>query len=1340
MMHHKAALLSVMRFHNSMVLFISLAIAFALSATTPAQTAPKARPELVLQTGHTDGVNAIALSPDGRFLVSASDDTTLKLWEISSANVLRTLYGHDKPVLCLAVSPDSKLIASGSEDTTVRIWDVVTGKPRTLGGHSTPVKEIAFSADGRQLTSLGAFELKLWDVASGGEIRTTKLVDDKSRNQAMMIGTAGRSDQTAAALTSDGRLGAIGGGFTYKNGVLGYGGGLRTKPIRIIEAATGREVESFKLKGDLPSPTDLTFSPDGKLLIAKFTDSVAARTRAAQSTLLVYDVATAREVKKFPAGDPYGIGGTAFSPDGKVLASRIFTSSATPPTDPNAIGDYASGSIKLLDVSSWQELRELKKTGFEMDFNRGLSPSPLCFSSDGKIVAASLGQGVALFDTATGTKLRELKTTERQSAVTAAPPSAQPSRDQMMRQAGMDPELMRQVQEILGSMTGANSPLSAVERGLGIRTSSPINFSPDGRVLVSSESSTVWDVSAGTPRARSVAQRGLYSALGGAAAEGVYSPDGKLSAVVSHDNSGLTILIKDTASGKVVRTIAVARNTPGPANTSIPPQVSGVAFGPRGVVVHYHDFKMSSRGILGGGGGSQESHVKTFDPNTGQELRDLRLEDGKDMFSGFGNQSVLSPDGRFIVSLVAETPGGGFAGLRPSFPGLGRRGGSAPKSSYKVRLADTDAGRRLWEFKVETENMSALPNFVFNSTSSVLAITSLEKNQPVINLHDVSTGRKIASLDAGVEKISSMTFSKDGKLLAITYGDPQASMMGGRGRTSRGGENLVSVWDCTSGRQLYVLTHETAVSGAAFSPSGKVIATLGQDRNEYLWDAQSGEKLATLVNLDMLNIFGGGAEWLVVTPDGLFDGSPAAWQQIMWRFSDNTFDVGPVEIFFNELYYPGLAGEIFSGKRPKAPRDIQRLDRRQPKVKITTNQAPTGEVNARTVTLSVDVTEAPADSAHPRGSGAQDVRLFRNGTMVKLWRGDVLDGRQQRTLEASIPIVAGENRFTAYAFNRDNVKSSDAFLSLVGSASLQRKGTAYVLAFGVNQYANEQYNLKYAGADAVDFADEVRAEQSKLGDYASVEVVSLLDKDATKSNLLTALKLLAGTVDISSAPAALAKLKQAEPEDTVVVYFAGHGTAKGARFYLVPHDLGYTGSRSAIDAEAVDSILKHSVSDLELEQAVEGLDAGQMVFVIDACNSGQALEAEEKRRGPMNSKGLAQLAYEKGIYILTAAQSYQAALEASQLGHGYLTYALVEEGLKKSAADREQKDGQILVREWFNFATERVPEMQEQNTGSRLLLEEDEKSKDASRVRNLQRPRAFYRREGESRPLVIARP
>src|SRR6201991_2800071 len=206
-----------------------------------------------------------------------------------------------------------------------------------------------------------------------------------------------------------------------------------------------------------------------------------------------------------------------------------------------------------------------------------------------------------------------------------------------------------------------------------------------------------------------------------------------------------------------------------------------------------------------------------------------------------------------------------------------------------------------------------------------------------------------------------------------------------------------------------------------------------------------------------------------------------------------------------------------------------------------------------------------------------------------------------------------------------------------------------------------------------------------------------MDYKTKKANILSALRRLAGVEEgaVADDPE-LRNLKATEPEDAVFIYFAGHGTAQGQRFYLIPHDLGYTGERTQLDAAGLQTILEHSISDEELEREVEGIDADKLLMVIDACNSGQALEAEERRRGPMNSKGLAQLAYEKGMYILTAAQSYQAALEAAQFGHGLLTYALVEEGLKSSVADTEPKDGLVNAREWLDFATERVPQMQEQ--------------------------------------------
>jgi uncharacterized caspase-like protein len=238
-------------------------------------------------------------------------------------------------------------------------------------------------------------------------------------------------------------------------------------------------------------------------------------------------------------------------------------------------------------------------------------------------------------------------------------------------------------------------------------------------------------------------------------------------------------------------------------------------------------------------------------------------------------------------------------------------------------------------------------------------------------------------------------------------------------------------------------------------------------------------------------------------------------------------------------------------------------------------------------------------------------------------------------------------------------------------------------------------------------------------------------QQATKAKLLAALKHLA---------------EVAQPEDAVFIYYAGHGTASGPRFYVIPHDLGYTGTRNDLDEAAVKAVLEHSVSDLELDQAFEGIDAGEIVLVIDACRSGQALQADDPRQGPMNSKGLAQLAYEKGMYILTASQGYQAALEASSYGHGLLTYALVEEGLKSSKADDEPKDGQITLREWLDYASQEVPQLElelmqaAQKRGMDVAIVEGEQKMKEIEKRSLQRPRVFYRREPEAEPFVVAKP
>lgn len=239
---------------------------------------PTEMPEVTIR--ESDGITAVAFSPDRKCIATGEEDKTLKLWERRTGQLVASLTGHEKEILSLEFSPDGKYLATGSADTTVKLWDVKAKQLiTTFTGHSDTIWSVAFSPNGKYLAAGSAdTTVKLWDIKAKQLITTF----------------TGHSDTISSlAFSPDGKRLAT---------------GSRDKTVKLWDVRTRQFVAI--LQGHIEGVSSLAFSPDGMWLVSGSLDS----------TVKFWETKTGHVVATQKA-HLFAVQLVVYSPDGMLLAT-----------------------------------------------------------------------------------------------------------------------------------------------------------------------------------------------------------------------------------------------------------------------------------------------------------------------------------------------------------------------------------------------------------------------------------------------------------------------------------------------------------------------------------------------------------------------------------------------------------------------------------------------------------------------------------------------------------------------------------------------------------------------------------------------------------------------------------------------------------------------------------------------------------------------------------------------------------------------------------------------------------------------------------------------------------
>jgi WD40 repeat protein len=478
-----------------------------------------------------------------------------------------------------------------------------------------------------------------------------------------------------------------------------------------------------------------------------------------------------------------------------------------------------------------------------------------------------------------------------------------------------------------------------------------------------------------------------------------------------------------------------------------------------------------------------------------------------------------------------------------------------------------------------------------------------------------------------------------------------------------GGNGWLIAYDLNGHRLGNFFGQEGDVWAVTPSPDGRYLLSSSGDQTVRLWNLKTRELIVTLFN-------GSDGEWVLWTPQGYYTGSPGADKIVGWQINkgpDQVPDYVGADQLRQHLNRPDIVEKaIILASAEAAVREApgtafklaDLLARPVPRFKILSPLADEVQRGGRAgVRIAIEGTPDPVKA----------IRVQVNGREIGDLTPDIGSGgfgTGERMLV--VPLGKGKNEVRITLTNAIGEKAEVLTLNHDGEGALDKRGTLYILAIGVDKYpglgnscgllGNESCNLSVSGADARALVDAV---EMRLGPEHDRAVKRLLVNGAGEKDDPTASNIL-NAIDI---------LKQAEETDTVVMFIAGHGFNDGPNYRFLP-----------TNAEVADGTLRGAtvVPWYALQEAVE-VAKGRRILFIDTCHSGNAY-----------NQRLGNAAYHANIIAYTAARFDQTANENDKLGHGLFTYAVLEglEGKGGIAAHR-----QLSTKELADYVIKRVEEL-----------------------------------------------